>query len=804
MPGSTRPWRRPPARREAAVADYQWPDAAHRTLIGKSISRVDGPAKASGRAKYTYDYNPKGLLYGVMVQCPYAHARIKSMDTSGAEKHPGVRAVKVLQKPGAEIFWAGEGVACLAATSELAAHDAAKLVKVEYEVLPHNVLDEPEPPKNIASDTGPLGEGDIEDMLSNQVPDDEMVKALMSRGILERPSEETFKQLPGFGVSPAVIKALREAPVKPPSDKPKSPYKRTAAQTQGDPKKAFEESGVVVSEGVYGVPVITHCCLETHGSAAEWPDEKNLFVHMSTQNVSGIPGQMAEPLGIPASSIRVVQENIGGGFGSKFGPDYWGIAAAQLSKLAGGKPVKMMLDRATELEIAGARPSVFGRVRIAASRDGKVLGWDSETWGTGGVGGAGAPPVPYVFNVPNQRKVHTAVLTNIGPARAWRAPNHPQACYVTMCAMEDLAAKLNMDPYDFFLKNLDITGPRAALYADEMRIADELMGWKKRWHPRGDKTPGPIKRGMGISIHTWGGRGHESHCDLTIHPDGAVDIKMGTQDLGTGTRTCILMVAADTLGIPMENVKLYYGDTLYPMSGGSGGSTTIGGVSSSTRRAAVDARDQLLAKAAPALKAQPDELEIINGTVRVKSDHGRALSWKQACAKLGAMPLTVRGNNPGPKPDLTNSGVGGVQMAEVSVDTETGIVKVEKMVAVQDMGLVINEKTATSQILGALIMGITYSLYEEKVMDPTTGRMLNPNMEFYRLAGLSDIRNLVVKVYSTPEQDKRGVIGLGEPPVVSPGAVISNAVANAIGVRVPTLPLTPDRVLAALEKGGAA
>jgi len=266
------------------------------------------------------------------------------------------------------------------------------------------------------------------------------------------------------------------------------------------------------------------------------------------------------------------------------------------------------------------------------------------------------------------------------------------------------------------------------------------------------------------------------------------------------------MVAAETLGIPHTQINLELGDTKFPMSGGSGGSTTIGGVSSSTRRGAVDVREQLFEKVAPALKAQPADLEIVKGVVRVKSDHSRALDWKQACAKIGAMPITARGKNPDrtKTPDLTNSGVGGVQMAEVSVDTETGIVKVEKMVAVQDMGYVINEKTAESQILGALIMGIGYSLYEEKIMDPTTGRMLNPNMEFYRLAGLNDIRDLVVKVYSTAEQDKRGVIGLGEPPVVSPGAVISNAVANAVGVRVPSLPLTPDRVLEALEKGGAA
>jgi xanthine dehydrogenase YagR molybdenum-binding subunit len=190
----------------------------------------------------------------------------------------------------------------------------------------------------------------------------------------------------------------------------------------------------------------------------------------------------------------------------------------------------------------------------------------------------------------------------------------------------------------------------------------------------------------------------------------------------------------------------------------------------------------------------------------VKSDPSRSLSWKQACAKLGAMPLTIRGNNPDKSkpPDLTNSGVGGVQMAEVEVDTDTGVVKVTKMVAVQDCGLIIDLKTAEGQCYGSLIMGISYALYEEKIMDRTTGRMLNPDMQFYRLAGLSDIPELVVHMMTGKGYDERGVIGLGEPPVVSPGAAISNAVANAIGVRVPFLPLTPDRVLAALsQKAGA-
>jgi xanthine dehydrogenase YagR molybdenum-binding subunit len=370
-----------------------------------------------------------------------------------------------------------------------------------------------------------------------------------------------------------------------------------------------------------------------------------------------------------------------------------------------------------------------------------------------------------------------------------------------MSALEDAAAKLDMDPLDFFLKNIEITGPRADVYREEFKIAEDLMGWKQRWHARGDKSPGPVKSGLGLSMHTWGGGGHASDCDITIQPDGSVEMRMGTQDLGTGTRTAIMIVAADTFGLPLNAINLMIGDNKYPASGGSGGSTTIGGVSASTRRGSIDALDQLFAKVAPALDAKPEDLEAVGGTIRVKSNPKRAMTWKQACSKLGTMPLTTRGKNPGPG-SLTSQGVGGVQMADVSVDVETGIVKMNKLVCVQDCGLIIDLKTAESQCYGALIMGVCYALYEEKIMDPRTGRMLNPNMEFYKLAGIGDIGELVVHMMTGKGYDERGVIGLGEPPVISPGAAISNAVANAIGARVPTLPLTPDKVLEALEKKG--
>jgi xanthine dehydrogenase YagR molybdenum-binding subunit len=783
------------------MSDYQWPDPATRPLLGKRISRVDGPVKVSGRAKYTYDYNPSGLLAGKILRCPYAHARITSIDTSAAEKMPGVKAVKIIQETGTEVFWAGDEVVGVAAVDEQTAEDAIRAIKVQYEVMPHFISDA-EPPKNIATDNGPISRDDFEDMEDNQVPDEQVIAALKKNGISFKPDEKYLKSMEGEGASPKVIEALRTAKYAE-GKATTSPYKKTAMQKQGDPDKAFASAAGVV-EGLYGASCITHCCLETHGAASEWTGDKDLVVHISTQNLSGIAPQMAEPIGIPAGNIQVLQQYVGGGFGSKFSPDRWGITSAQLSKAAGGKPVKLMLERAAEQEVAGMRPSDFARVKIAADKDGKLIAWESRSWGTGGMGGGGTPPLPYIFEVPNQLKQNVAIATNQGSARAWRAPNHPQAAVITMGAIEDLAARMNIDPYDLITRNLELTGTRTSIYRDELPIAAEMMAWKKNWHPRGDKTAGPVKRGLGLSLHTWGGRGHNSDCDLTIHPDGSVEIKMATQDLGTGCRTVITIVAADTLGIPMGDIKLLIGDSRYPVSGGSGGSTTTGGVSSSTRRAAVDARNQLFAAVAPALKAEPEELEAVNATVRVKGDPGRSLSWKEACSKIGAMPLTVRGKNPDKSkpPDLTNSGVGGVQMADVSVDTETGIVRVNKMVAVQDCGLVVDVKTAESQVLGALIMGISYALYEEKILDPVTGRMLNPNMEFYRLAGIADIGELKVHMMTGKGYDERGVIGLAEPPVVSPGAAISNAVANAIGVRVPFLPLTPNRVLEALGEHG--
>jgi xanthine dehydrogenase YagR molybdenum-binding subunit len=784
---------------------YGWPAAEQRSLIGKRISRVDGPDKVSGRAKYTYDLHRPGMLYGKVVRCPHAHAKVVSIDISAAEKMAGVKGVFIIQDQGSEIHWAGDDIVVVAAIDEPTADDAARLIKVEYEALPHFVDDFAEP-KDVAESTGPLTQRDLGQMFNADAPDEQVIAAVQKRGLAFQLTPELMKRLKDNEVSDAVIKVLQAAPVKEPQPV-NSPYKKENETVKGDPDAAFKEAEVV-SEGIYGCPVITHCCLESHGSIAEWTDSDHLFSHISTQNVSGLAGQYAQALKIPEANVHVHQDHVGGGFGSKFGIDRWGAYTAQVSKKAGGKPVRVMLERDAELEVAGCRPSAWAKVRVGAKKDGTLTAWQSDSWGTGGPGGGGAPPMPYVVNIPNQRKQHVAVATNIGPARAWRAPNHPQGCLITMSAIEDIANKLGMDPLQLMLKNIALTAPsedtyhRADTYRDELMIAADLIDWKKNWHPRGQGSD-TTKRGLGLAIHTWGGRGHESNCALTIYPTGSVEIQMGTQDLGVGTRTAILIVAGDTLGLALNQMELKIGDNQYPKSGGSGGSTTIGGVSSSTRRAAIDARDQLFAKVAGALNAQPDDLESVGGSIRVKSAPSRSMSWKDACARLGTQPIQALGKNPGPG-DLISSGVGGAVMADVSVDTETGIVKMNKMVCVQDCGLIISMKTAESQVYGAMIMGIATTLYEEKIMDPNTGHMLNPNMDFYRLAGIGDIGELVVHMMTGKGYDERGPIGLGEPPTVGPMAAIGNAVANAIGVRIPFLPITPDRVVNALNpKGGS-
>ncbi len=705
------------------MPEYKWPPMQSRKVVGKRLSRLDGPAKSSGKAKYPSDLNKPNQLFGAILVSPHAHAKVKSIDISAAKAIKGVADIRVVAPAGTEIQWAGAEVAYVSADKETIARDAVRAIKVEYEALPH------------------------------LVKEDNVAKA------------------------GARAKAAGE-------------------QVTGDPDQALRSAEVSV-EGFYGIPVITHCCLEPHGQVVSMSGDK-VDYYPSSQNVSGVGGDLARSLSIPVANVKVQMDYMGGGFGSKFPSDIWGREAALMSKAAGGRPVKLFLDRATELTIAGVRPSHFANIKVGATKDGRITAWQSESWSTGGVGGGGMAPIPYVFTqIPNKRLNHIAISTNTGGARAWRAPNHPQASFLTCAAFEDLAAKLRMDPTDLFLKNLDYTA-RPETYRRQITKAMEMIEWKKNWKQRGESA-GPVKRGLGMGIATWGGAGHASECRVNIHPDGTVDIEIGSQDIGTGTRTAIAMVVSEVLGLDYRQVRVKIGENAFPPSGASGGSTTIGGVSSSSLKAALNALEKLLEVASASLGTSADQLEVTDSTIRVKGNPSKSLSWKQACQKLGTKSISESGRNDPKNPGgLNTQGVGGIQMADVSVDTETGVVRVNKIIAVQDCGLIVNPKTAESQVYGAMIMSVCAALMEERVMDELTGRVLNPDMEFYKLAGISDIGDMAVHMEIDAENDRRGVIGLGEPCAIGGIAAIANAAANAIGVRVPMVPLTPDRVLTAL------
>jgi xanthine dehydrogenase YagR molybdenum-binding subunit len=342
-------------------------------------------------------------------------------------------------------------------------------------------------------------------------------------------------------------------------------------------------------------------------------------------------------------------------------------------------------------------------------------------------------------------------------------------------AMDDLAAKLGMDPLEFRLKN-DSNEVRQREY----KIGAEKIGWKEKYQKPGS-SPSVVKTGLGCAGAAWGGGGasRNTQGEAQINPDGSVEFRLGVQDIGTGTKTVIAVVAAEMLGLKPEQITVKVGDTNFPPGPGSGGSTTCASISPTVFDICANALQQLQTQ---------------SGIADARGDN-----WFAACKKLGVTPLLVHGRwqQGDPGRPLSSSPAYGVQFAEVAVDTETGLVTVKKIVAVHDCGLIIDTLTLEGQINGGIIMGMGYALYEERVMDDLSGVVLNPNFETYKLSGIGDVPEIEITLLNMPE---RGVIGIGEPATIATAGAIANAVANAIGARVFSLPITPAKVLAALGK----
>jgi xanthine dehydrogenase YagR molybdenum-binding subunit len=704
----------------ANAKKYAWAQPPAKTpLISQRVERVDGPAKVSGTARYTYDINRPGMLWARAVRSPHPHAKIVAIDFSAAKKAPGVRAVLAWRDPGAEVMYQGDVVAAVAADSEDHARDAARLVKVTYETLPFSVR--------------------------------------------EATSMDT--------ATPKIF--------------PNGNTRAGQAAEAGDLAAGFKSAAHIV-EATYDTQVITHVCLESHGAVCEWNGDK-ITAWVSTQGVHATRQQLAGALKIPEANVRVICEYMGGGFGSKVSADAAVVIPARLALMT-GTPVKLMLDRKEEHLDSGNRPSAFSKIKAGVSADGKCVAFEAQTWGTGGSGQGAQFPLPYIYQFPNRKRTHLDVYINAGNQRPMRAPGHPQGCFATEVLMDELADLVKMDPIEFRLKNLPPLAPDA-MWSEYYTIGAKKFGWNKR-HATGDSGKGPLKRGMGVSACQWGGGGRAGNAHIDIFADGSVVVKCGTQDLGTGTRTVVGVVAADTLGVPLATVKAEIGDTNLPFAGVSGGSTATPGITPAIRIAAGRAKDALLARVGAAIGVDASKLSIVNGRVQ---GGGKSLSWKAACKHLGQEPISI---DNAWEPGLSSVNTSGVQFAEVTVDTDTGVVKVDRVLAIQDCGLVVSKLLAESQVYGGVISSINFALFEDRLLDRRTGQMVNPNMEHYLLAGMSDIPKVEVMLMNMPE---RGVIGIGEPPTVPTASAIANAVRNATGATIRSLPLHPHRVLAALE-----
>ncbi len=550
-------------------------------------------------------------------------------------------------------------------------------------------------------------------------------------------------------------------------------------RAEGDIEAGFAEAAQVV-EATYRTQVQTHSCLEVHGSMVEWRGD-DLYIWDSTQAVHGVRRGVAQFLEIPENKVHVICHHMGAGFGSKLQAGLYTAVAADLAKKT-GTPVKLMLSRKQDFSSGGNRPDSLSKVKIGANSAGKLTAFQAETYGTAGVGRGAGVTLPFVYEIPNRKVTHRDVATNAGASRAFRAPGRPQGCFAMEQAMDELAHKLGVDPLEFRLKN-DPNETRQK----EWRIGAEKIGWSKRTAPSSES--GSIKRGVGLGASMWAVPGRGTKAEMTIYPDGSIEVKCGTQDIGTGTRTYVAAITAEVLGLEIHDIKPMLGESDFPFSGGSGGSTTVPSVAPAIKNTAELAKEKLTEIAAKHLGASVDAVSFAG---KKASANGKSVGWKELCAMIGDDPLTVHGEW---SEGLSDRGVAGCQFAQVAVDTYTGRITVEKVVAVADCGLILDRLTTESQVNGAVIQGVSYALYEDRIMDPITGTIINPNFEDYKICGVLETPEIEVIFYDEAE---RGVMGIGEPPTIPTSAAVANAVYNAIGVRLRELPMTPDKVLNAL------
>ena len=571
---------------------------------------------------------------------------------------------------------------------------------------------------------------------------------------------------------------------------------------RGDFEKALEQADVVV-EGTYRTSVVLHNSMETHQAVCQWIGD-TLEIYISTQYVWGVRDAVAKELGIPGDKVRVVCEFMGGGFGSKNGPDEYTFVAAELARRT-GRPVRCALTRRDENTAAGNRNATIQKLTVGARSDGTIVALGGEfvnALGWGGWSASTEGPMQMLYACDNVRTVRHTAKINTPPMKAFRAPGFVEGTFGLECLIDELAAKLDVDPLELRRQNYASANDGKPYSSKNLMACYALAEkhWERRHAVRARSTD-TWKHGVGMASQIWyGGGGPPSYAWIRAGSDGRFTVVTAMQDIGTGTRTTMAQIAAEELGVPLDRVEVVLGDTSRgPYATLSAGSSTTPSVGPAVRAAAADAKRQIVEIAAQRHHLEEREIDIRDGNV-VSADGNLSQPVEELLGLLENAQILGKGAR-GPNPTGMSVLTFGVQVVEVAVDVETGEVRVERVAAAHDVGRIVNPLGARSQVEGGIIQGIGHTLSEQRLLDPETGRILTNTLDSYRMPTIADVPEIVCEFVDEPDEHltNLGSKGLGEPPIVPLAAAVANAIRDATGADVHELPITREEMLRALD-----
>lgn len=748
-------------------------------LIGQATKRVEGADKVSGVTRYVDDLVFPGMLHGRLVTSTYAHAELVSIDTSAAAAYPGVVAVytgRDTHPDGPEpsdrhnsmlardkAIYYGQPVAVVVATSETAAEEAAELVRVRYNELQAAV-----------------------DPVAAMERDAPVVRKKEGAEVWA----EGAAHAGDVGGADLDVKRLPDN------------VTNAVAFQRGDVTQGFAEADAIV-ERTYRTNVVHQGYIEPHASIVVPDPFGRLVVYTMTQGQFYTRNTTASVLGLAQSDVKVVNMEVGGGFGSK---------SILLEPLAGWialqqkLPVKILITRAEEFMLATPAPGSVIEVKIGAKRDGTITALQSKMVFDSGCYSAspfniGALLLGGYYQTANLDITSYEVLTNKPGVGAYRAPGAPQATFAIEQAVDELAGKLGLDPIAFRLQNASEEGDPQATGQPWPRIGLKEVLETLQAHPIWQERGQHPNKGVGIAIGGWPGGLEPCTANIRVNTDGSVLLTVGHSDI-TGTNTTFAMLAADAFGTTLDKVKVVNADTdSAPYAGMAGGSKTTFTLGPAVIRAAESARAQVMAIAATELEASPDDLEMVDGMLKVKGTD-RQLSVANAARmsqSFGGRYEPVYGVGKSAQVDRAPGFSG--QLAEVSVDPDTGKVTVERYVTVQDVGKALNPAAVEGQVIGGTVQGIGFALFES-MNYAADGQLLSGSLMDYNLPKADQVPSMETIILEIPAPTgPHGAKGIGEPPIVPGPAAIANAVAAATGQRFDEMPLTTERVAKALMNG---